>query len=173
VRPESIDTRWDLGDDARPVTIVGGQIYGNCAAPRQLLLDIGGFDEMCDSMGGEDYQLGMRLEATGATILYRRAMLTIESEELHRQQEPLSRVDPSLAPDAYMDRLRRFGVAQRATDGAFDCSHMVLDVVLNLRANEALGNHYVLRDLAPEALEETASTMPTHRWFDDKPIAEM
>ena len=136
VSPSGIDSRWDLASDTALVPIGGGQLFAcSFGAPRRLLLDVNGFDEMCDVIGGEDYHLGLRLEWMDATIYYSRAMLTIESEELHaerrkRRMDPQTpqRVGMFLEPSDYLVRLRDFGVDRRSTDGACDSSHMVLDI---------------------------------------------
>jgi hypothetical protein len=98
------DSRRKIGDARRAVRVGGGQLFGaSIGAPRDLLLQLNGFDELCDSIGGEDWQLGIRLELAGVPIWYDRRMLSIESEELHRLGTPFQRVDRTLAPVAYMN----------------------------------------------------------------------
>ena len=174
IEPEGIDTRWELGSDEGIVRIGGGQLYGaSFGAPRELLVAVNGADEICDSIGGEDYHLGIRMEFAGAPIFYSRRMLTIESEELHRQGEPLLRLDPTADPDTYMERLRRFGVEQRSTDGGFDSSHMILDLLYGARATRSVGNYYDLAELTPADLPGLAERLPELHWFDGRPLAEM
>ena len=45
-------------------------LTGNASAPRQLLLEVGGFDQAFQGYGHEDLELGYRLKKTGLTIEY-------------------------------------------------------------------------------------------------------
>lgn len=172
--PGGIDCRWERGDDARPVAIGGGELFGNgIGAPHELLLELNGFDELCDPGGGEDYQLGMRIEFAGVPIRYCRAMLAIESEELHAQPVPLKRKGKAAEPAAYMRRLREFGVRARSTAGPTDISHMVLDILYGTRSTQTMGNYYSLRTMRESDLVETVARFPSHHWFDQQPLAEM
>jgi glycosyltransferase involved in cell wall biosynthesis len=170
----SIESRWDLGDDARPVRIVGGRLYGcSFGAPRELHLAVNGCDELCNSFAGEDYDLGIRFELLGEPIFFSRRMLSIESEDDHFQEPEIVRLQRTLDEAAYMTRLREFGVTRRSTDGPFDSTHFLLDRLLGTRDPRAAGNHYELRALEPETLEATASGLPTHLWLDGQPLEEM
>jgi hypothetical protein len=170
-----MDSRWEQGADDRPVPISGAQLFGaSFAAPRSLLVAIGGFDELCDSIGGEDWQLGVRLEWAGGLLCYSRRMLTIESEDLHRHAPPMWRIDPVAEPDVYRARLARFGVDERAfPDGPFDCSHMLLDVLYGLRQTRAIGNHYELAELSPDGLADTVEKFPRTHWFDGRALGDL
>jgi hypothetical protein len=173
--PAGIDSRWDQGENERPVPISGGQLFGcSSAIPRSLLLEVGGFDELCDSIGGEDWQFGVRLERAGGLLCYSRRMLTIESEELHRVGTPMWRIDPVAEPDAYRARLSRYGLEERSfPDGAHDASHMLLDLLYGLRQTRSLGNHYELADLAPDDLAGTVAQFPSTHWFDGRALADL
>jgi hypothetical protein len=167
LEPAGLDSRWPLGDDARPVPVGGGELYGaSFGAPRELLLSVNGLDELCDSIGGEDYQLGLRLAHTGATILYDRAMLTVESEELGRLGTPYRRYDREISEGDYMARLAAFGLDRRSTTGRCDASHMVLDVTLGTGSWATHGNVCWLADLTPDGFAATARRFPDTHWFD-------
>lgn len=168
------DSRWTLGDARRAVRVGGGQLFGgSIGAPRELLLQVNGFDELCDSIGGEDWHLGVRLEFAGAPIYYDRRMLSLESEELNRLGTPFLRVDPTLPPDAYMERLGDFGVRRRHVPGACDSSHMLLDIVHGTGSPGTHGNYYWLADLDEATLEATVRRFPRGRWFDGVPLADL
>jgi glycosyltransferase involved in cell wall biosynthesis len=174
VDPSGIDSRWPRGDNWRNVPIGGGELYGcSFGAPRALLLAVNGLDELCDTVGGEDYHLGIRLEWAGARIFYSRRMLTIESEELHRVNEPLRKLDKTATPDAYMRKLHEFDVEQRTVPGACDPSHMVLDILYGIRTTQALGNYYMLEELSAATLNTVAERFPQYHWFDGQPLAEL
>lgn len=168
------DVRWEQGHDERVVPIGGGQLFGcSIGAPRELLLDVNGFDELCDSIGGEDFQLGLRLEFAGGRIFYSRRMLTLESDALHHAGVPLLRIDPVLEPAGYLAHLRRAGLSERSVDGAFDASHLMLDLTLGTRATRSLGNHYELAALRPDSLAATAADLPDRYWVDGRPLGEL
>jgi glycosyltransferase involved in cell wall biosynthesis len=172
--PSGIDTRWDLGHDERVVPLRGEQLFGcSLGIPRRTLLDVGGFDELCDSVAGEDYQLGIRLGHAGLPLFYSRRMLTIESEEHHLQGPYLARLNATLSEVAYLERLREFGVSRRSTDGPFDSSHMVLDIVYGRRLRRSIGNPYELRRLRPEHLTALVERFPERHWFTGQALSEM
>jgi hypothetical protein len=175
VEPSGVDSRWEQGDDRRLVGIGGGQLYGcSFGAPRAVLLEVNGLDELCDVIGGEDYHLGIRLEWTGVPIYYSRRMLTIESEEPHHQGQPLLwRRDWTLSPDGYMKRLSEFGVVRRSTGGRCDGSHMILDILYGTRSTRSIANYYALADLTEANILETTECFPREFWFDGRPLAEM
>ena len=173
--PAGLDVRWSSGVDDRVVPIPGAHLFGcSVGAPRELLIDLNGYDELCDGLGGEDYQLGMRLEIAGQRMFYSRRMLTIESQERHvGPGQQVLRLDHELDEAAYLERLSSFGVTGRSTDGRCDASHMVIDLVLGLGTAASLGNHVELGDLGSDDLEATAATLPTAYWFDGRPFGEM
>ena len=167
INPNGGDARWNLGSDHGPVPVGGGQLYGSSfAAPRELLLAVNGLDEMCDGLGQEDVQLGLRLVATGTTIGYDRSMLAIESDELSAAGRALERHDRWLPEDRYLARLAEHGVTRRSTAGRTDASHMMLDIVLGTGSWATHGNYYWLADLTPERYPGTVSRFPSRHWFD-------
>jgi hypothetical protein len=173
-RADGLDTRWDLGDDDRPVPVVGGQLYGcSVGAPRELLVAVNGFDELTAMSGSEDCDLGIRLAHAGETIHYARRMLTVESDEHHVQDPVLHRLERSLGADAYMALLLEYGVSRRTTDGTFDVALFLLDRALGSGDPRAVGNHYDLATLDAAGLEATAQALPTHDWFTGRPLCEL
>lgn len=172
--PSGIDHRWDMGNDSEHVEIVGGQLFGSTlCVPRRSLIEINGFDEICNTIGGEDYQLGIRLERNQCPIRYSRRMLTIEAGDLHTGEPVLHREDVTLDEEAYMARLGALGVAKRSVDGAFDASHMMLDVLYGTDSNRSTGNYYELGRLTRADLDATIEHFPTERWVDGRPLADL
>lgn len=169
-----LDSRWPQGDDNGPVRVPGGQLFGaSIGAPREVLLQVNGFDELCDSIGGEDWQLGVRLEFAGVPIYYERRMLSIESEELHRHGTSFARVDRTLPAAAYRQRLAEFGIHRRRVPGACDSSHMLLDVAFGTESAQTQGNYYWLADLTEATLATTTQRFPRAHWFDRQPLANL
>jgi hypothetical protein len=177
-RPSSTDSgardgRWGLGDDRCVVQIGGGQLRGcSFGAPRPLLLEVEGHDELCDPAGQEDCQLGLRLEWAGARIFYSRRMQSVESVELHDRQ-PLPRLTRTLAPELYMNRLADFEVDRRCTEGGWDNVSMVLDIAHGTRSVASLGNHYRLSELMEADFGQTIERFPHEYWFDAAPLVAL
>ena len=172
--PAGRDTRWALGDDRHRVPIEGGQLYGSSfAAPCALLHTVNGFDEMCDGLGQEDVQLGLRVAATGSTVWYDRSMLTVECEDLNNAGAPLLRRDRLMPEHDYLRRLADFGVRRRRTDGRTDASHMMIDIVLGTGSWATHGNYYWLEDLTPAGYAATIARFPRNYWFDGCPLSTL
>ena len=170
--PGGIDGRWNLGGGV-PAIIKGGQMYGcSLGIPSDVLMQVNGFDELCDSIGSEDYQLGMRLNNGGHVIYYDRNMYTIESEELHNQPYLMKREDRVLPMEEYMKRLHDFGVYKRFTTGNWDSSHMILDILLGSHQVGSQGNNYSLSFFRESGVLPFEPDDTAH-WFDNKPLIEM
>lgn len=170
---DGLDRRWSLGADDRPVRVTGGHLGGGSfGVPRALLVELNGFDELCDPIGVEVAQLGRRLELAGTPILYSRRMLAIRSSERH-EQDVLRRLDKSTDSDDYMARLAEFGVAHRFFDGTWSSSNMVLDLLFGTREPTSLGNYYELEGLDEAGLVGVGERFPLDHWFDGRPFAEL
>jgi len=168
-----LDRRWKLGEDSHGVPVGGGNLAAaNFGAPRELLVAVNGFDELCDPAGREDYHLGTRLEWAGATVLYDRRVTSIRNAERHRH-DVVRRLDRVSDRAAYMNTLRGFGVSARSFDGPFDSSHLVWDVLFGRRESGSLGNHYELAELGVEELPATAEQLPLTHWFDGQPLGRL
>jgi len=175
-----IDSRWELGDDEALVQVSGGQLFGcGLGAPRELLVAVNGFDELCDPTGGEDINLGLRLEWSGARVFYSRRMRMIKDGARHRSDKVV-RLDRGhargdlLDEPRYMALLRRFGVGARTfADGRLDCGHLCLDILYGTRAVRALGNGYDLATLTEAELDSTATGFPERYWATGEPLAEL
>jgi len=177
---ELIDSRWELGDDEALVQITGGRLFGcGLGAPRALLVAVNGFDELCDPIGGEDTNLGLRLEWSGARLFYSRRMRMVKDGARHRG-DAVVRLDRShagadlLDERRYMAALERFGVGARTfADGRLDCGHLCLDILYGTRSVRALGNDYDLAQLTEADLEATAAAFPERYWATDEPLSEL
>jgi hypothetical protein len=167
------DRRWTLGESAHAVPVGAGNLAeANCAAPRDLLVSVNGFDELCDPAGNEGYHLGTRLSWAGAEVLYDRRMLSVRSAERHRH-DVVRRFDRVTDRVPYMNTLRGFGVAQRSFDGPFDSSHLVWDVLFGRHEKGSLGNHYDLATLSVDDLPATAERLPLTHWLDGRSLGRL
>jgi hypothetical protein len=177
---ELIDSRWELGDDEALVQITGGRLFGcGLGAPRALLVAVNGFDELCDPIGGEDTNLGLRLEWSGARLFYSRRIRMVKDGARHRG-DAVVRLDRShagadlLDESRYMAALASFGVGARTfADGRLDCGHLCLDILYGTRAVRSLGNGYDLATLTESQLEQTATDFPERYWATGEPLAEL
>lgn len=170
--PKGVDSRWSLANETNIVKIGGGQLFGcSFGCPLEDYIAVNGQDEICDSLGGEDYNFGIRIERLGKTIWYNRNMLTLESEEAHYEEPPYLRLDKATPgnPDGH------------------DSSHIVLNRTLR-GGVWTQGNHYNLASArkavranmgfpAINAVETyfdgvIAATPSTH-FPDGQPIREM
>lgn len=156
--PPGVDSRWPKGSDG-PVRAGGSWLYGcSCAMPVEALLSVGGWDENCDSLGGEDYICGIMLEKKGYEFRYDRNMLTLESEEGHHTEPSLPRFDKGTSPN--------------------DKSHAILNRVLRGEEKCApdfsgLGSIRAVRERVLSGLPFPVPTTPTVDWYDQQPLASL
>jgi hypothetical protein len=175
----AIDHRFEHGDDRALVQIVGTQLFG-CVlgAPRELLLALNGFDELCDPVGGEDTQLGVRLEWSGERIYFSRRAMIVKDHLRHRG-DSVAGIDRPAVDGSAFDRdrytacLAEFGVRERTFDGAWNLSHLCLDVLYGTRSQRALGNYYELRELTEDDLAGLPDAFPEAYWATGEPIASL
>lgn len=168
-----IDSRWNQGNNFGPVGIQGSQLFGcSFGIPYKDFISVNGFDEICDSIGGEDYQFGLRLNNAGKQIFYDRRMLTIESEELHDQDYKMLREDRVISPEQYMLKLLKYGVHRRYIQGNWDSSHMILDILHGMKQTWTIGNNYTISDQRNKKQLPEKDFVNVH-WFDDKPLSEI
>ena len=140
-----IDFRLRQGDSFRQIG--GSQLYGYSGSPLSVLLSVNGYDEICNSVAGEDYHYGMRIEKIGTPIFYSSKVLFYESEEFADQGNVFLRRDPLLSEQQYTELMKRFNIVRRWTPGArTDVSHLILDMLARNKSWTE-GNNYTLTDL--------------------------
>ena len=162
------DIRWESGHDRRVVPMPGSHLFGcSVGLSRRLLYEVNGYDELCDGMGGEDYQLGVRLELAGVPMFFSRRMLTVESDEHHLGEgQRLERRDYELS------RVRLLGPTGRmGGDGSLNrrkvrrLAHGAGSGLTGSGPRPAWATTISWATLGPADLEGTASTLPTTYWF--------
>lgn len=159
--PSGIDSRWDRGSDGGIVPIPGGGLFGcNFVLPLDYAIRVGGQDEIYDSLGGEDWDFGIRLERAGFPIFYNRNARSYESEELHHESN--------------------FSVFQRRIDKKMGDTHSS-NILLKRLMEEPnritpLGNQFTLSELK-NYLEMTGKfpvpNYPTTHWPDGQKLIHM
>lgn len=157
--PDGIDSRWSMGSDAGIVPCSGGQLFGcSFALPLEYYLQVNGQDEIFDSLGGEDYSLGLNLEKAGYKLYYNRNALTLESEERHR--------DPGSSSGIRVDKKM----------GSTYSSNILLDKLMKSPKPISLGNKFSLRHLREQVIAGLGFPIPppnARHWVDDQLLSEM
>lgn len=158
--PHGVDSRIKHVAGWEPHPAGGTWMFGcSCAMPVAALLEIEGFDEDCDPMGGEDYCCGMMLERLGLKFQYRKRMMTIESEELHFQDVPFSRPikDANSPADASVRMLKWVQSGARRKGANY----------------WGRGGLRVLRDEVLNGHTFPVMHIPENDWRDGQPLSEM
>jgi hypothetical protein len=154
---QGVDSRWRIGSDRGIVPIDAGGLFGcSHGVPMFFVCQTNGFDEVCDGLGSEDYDFGIRLGKAGCKIFYNRNMVTYESEELHYQLPVAKRIIKKV--------------------GNTDQSHILLQRVLQEPRITTIGNYYHFGELRQKILqgEEFPKILePKHHWPDGQPLSEM
>lgn len=140
-----IDSRWNQGDQFR--RIGGSQLFGYSASPLSVILQVNGYDEICNTMGGEDYHYGMRVEKLNIPIYYNRKVVFYESEDLADQGDVFTRRDPLLTKEHYEELMAKYNILSRwVPDAQYDLTHLILDMLLRNKSWTE-GNTFTLSDL--------------------------
>ena len=138
-----IDTRYHLDMFTR---LPGSSLFGYSASPLSAILTVNGYDEICNSIAGEDYHYGIRVEKAGNEIYYSKHVLFYETEDTMHEVTFLRR-DPLLTEEDYANQMKRFNIHRRWNpNGRTDISHLVLDL-LTRDKTWTEGNDYNLAEL--------------------------
>jgi len=133
----------------------GGWLYGCAIAiPLAWLLEVNGFEEGCDGMGGEDYTLGLMLGNRGRRIDFS-ADFFVEQDRCAGTGHGACRIDKGTPPnDKSHAALRRFGVRDRT------------EFTPDLRALRA-------RVAAGQGFPSVDRSVVYRDWYDGQPLHEM
>lgn len=168
---------WDSRINFGSKWIDGGHLFGcSFGMPMNVYLEMNGQDEMCDPIGGEDYNLGIRLQRAGYKIFYDTEMFTTESEEWHGQPPIMKRIDKKIPQEEYMKKLASYGINQRYIPGNWDSSHLVLDILYGSNDNWTKGNDYNLSEMRNSILMGGGFPIPSKlasHWVDNQPLSEL
>jgi hypothetical protein len=170
--PNGYDSRWSRGSDVGEVKCQPGELFGcSFGALVEDLLAVNGLEEACDAVGGEDYNLSLRLWKHGKQPFYNRNMLTWESEEAHHEAPPMLRIDPKVDPDKCIRMPNGMVIHNPQTDA----SHVILTIALD-GGPQPVGNLFDLRQLREMALsgrKVPAPTEPSVFWPTGEPLKGM
>ncbi len=133
---------------------------GTFSVPLEAALKVNGQDEIHDTIGGEDYDFGTRIERLGVPIRISRDCGTFEDEDGHHTEAPMVRLDkPWPRPD-----------------GPYVSNHLLNRLLNEKTRTWTIGNDFNLRELREHVLAGGAFPVPagpTKHWVDDQPLAEM
>lgn len=161
--PPGQDSRLKMAGVAEGglVTCGGGSLFGGTfSVSLEAALSCNGQDEICDTIGGEDYDFGMRLERAGCAIKITNACGTFEDEDGHHAESPMVRLDkPCPGPD-----------------GPYSSNYLLNKLLRERTRTWTIGNEYILRDvrdtvLAGGSFPEVAPGQK--HWVDQQPLEAM
>lgn len=108
----------------------GTQWFGYSSCPLEWIVKINGFDELCNGLGAEDYNFGIRLEKAGAKLYYSKNAMFYESEDYANQGNVFFRSDPFLGDGKYEELMKKYDIKRRwDPNGKKDTSHLMLDLL--------------------------------------------
>lgn len=149
----TIDHRKQMSPGGKP-NCGGSWLYGgNFCLPLQWALDVGGFEEGCDSVGGEDYVFGTMLANVGHRIDFDVKMAADQDRTGASGDHPMPRWDKGVSPN--------------------DKSHAMNARFLRRRHTEMTPNLVELRALARDGKELPLHVHSDRDWYDNQPLSEM
>lgn len=161
-RPGGVDSRFKHSAVRgwEPVEAGGSWLYGcSCLLPVEALLEIEGFDEDIDPMGGEDYCAGILMERLGVKFKYHPRMMSAESEEGHSKDKRF---------------LRQIKGAFSSADASIRMLRWVMDSKRLKGANYwGDGGLRALREKVLNGDKFPVMTIPEHDWRDGQLLREM
>lgn len=187
--PPGTDSRIaQLPDPLKLVRCSGGWLYGGTfSVPLEHALRVNGQDEIHDTIGGEDYDFGARLERSGSEIYITRACGTFEDEDGHHTEAPMVRLDKPWPPAAVRAPRTFYQGSWSAPavlvepmvysdDGPYSSNYLYYRVCRETTRVGTIGNTFDLRELRDRVLAGAPFPVPaepTVHWVDGQPLSEM
>jgi hypothetical protein len=139
----------------------GQWLYGGTfSVPLAYALAVNGQDEVHDTIGGEDYDFGIRLERAGAAIKISKSCGTFEDEDGHHSEASVIRLDkPWPGPD-----------------GPYSSNFLLNKLLREKERFWTVGNDYKLRDVhehMPAGLGFPKVASDLKHWVDSQLLSEM
>jgi hypothetical protein len=157
------DTRLKLvtGDDV--MNCPGEWLYGGTfSVPMAAALNVNGQDEIHDSIGGEDYDFGIRLARAGVAICISRSCGTMEDEDGHHAEMPMVRLDKPWP----------------GSDGPYSSNYLLNRLHREQSRTWTIGNEFSLREMRASVASgqgyPVVSPEGRHQhWVDGQLLAEL
>jgi hypothetical protein len=164
--PYAKDNR--LAHVSKDVTSCSGNFLYGCsvAGPVEAFLSVNGWPEACDSLGGEDYCMGIVLKNAGWELKYDRRAATMESEELHHAEKPFRREDWHFED----------GKPVIGGNGKYDKSHAALNIAIQSKRFENYFGDGGIRALRERVLAGNPfpiQSIPEHDWYTSIPLRDL
>jgi hypothetical protein len=138
----------------------GSWLYGGTfSVPLEGALKVNGQDEICDSIGGEDYDFGIRLARAGYVLRITAECATYEDEDAHHTESPMVRLDKP-----WSGSMGPYG------------SNVLYNRLMQENRFLPLGNNFNLRELREKILAGDTfpvTGQPDKYWLDGQPLTEM
>lgn len=137
-----IDNR--LGMYKQRTCIKGDQLYGaSFSIPLKFFLELNGQNELCDTIGGEDYLFGLCISKKGYKIYFEPSMLTYETDDIIEENKITHRIDKVISKDKYFKLCNKYGIdTNKINHNKYDSSHFLLDYVSHTNLTKS-DNHGV------------------------------
>lgn len=137
-----------------PFKAPGEWTYGcSLALPLEWALQVGGMDELCDGISGEDYVFGLMLQNNGYPIYFDPRMKMIE-DRTPGQCDPVA-------------------IRKDKGDSPNDKSHGLLAKLRVLKHATLPPDLRSIRAMVQSGKPFPAPTSPTLDWYDNEPISQM
>lgn len=153
-RLEYCEKYWVPHGMKPPFTCPGEWTYGCAIAmPLEWILNIGGFEEMCDSSGGEDYIMGLMAQNNGYPIKFDSRMRMVEDRTPSEIGPVAIRRDKGVSPN--------------------DKSHALLEMLRHKKTTMHGFDIRAERDRVLAGQPWSPAWGPTTDFFDGQPVSEM
>jgi len=177
------DSRLGQLPNDETIRCTGGWLYGGTfSVPLEHALRVNGQDEIHDTIGGEDYDFGERLERSGSQVYISRSCGTFEDEDGHHVGTPMVRLDKpwpptslrearTLTPGSWTDSAQ-----PTQAEGPYSSNYLFNRLRRDAGRSWTLGNHFDLRELRDRVLAGGSFPIPTEprvHWVDGQPLTEM
>lgn len=159
--PAGVDSRLGRYPPGMATPAPGSDLFGcSFAMPVESALAVNGFDENCDSMGGEDYTFGIILGNAGFTFKYDPRMMTYESEEHHNVlgEPPIKRM---IKPSSMGSKDASWDMLHSVRGRAWSPNYFGAEGIRGLRKRILAGEPFPITQI------------PEHHWVDGQPLKDM
>jgi hypothetical protein len=153
---------------------------GTFSTPLELALRVNGEDEITNSIGGDDYDFGMRLGRGGGAIRISRLCETIEDEDGHHTEGVIKITQGATLAD-YEDRSGAWTVSHDrpwdGPDGPCVSNYLLNRLMRETDRSWTIGNDYGLRHVREMILSggefPPVPIRPVRYWVNDQLLSEL
>jgi len=151
-----IDCRLKLYDNNKLHEIEGGNVFGYFACNREAFIKVNGYDEITSGVGGEDYDLGIRLKNSGEKIYYYPKCLFYEFDHAIKDLDNIKEVvffksaDIKIPQEQYLFILQQISNNKiyKSIFDIYDMNHLLLERVHTTKQYNTIGNNYNINDMS-------------------------